>query len=92
MKTNDIILLGAGFAAGRLSNKLQAGPIGATEGNPKDKIKQIAGKLLSEGLTPSTYTKQKAKNATKNVVVRKFVHKMIDMFSPEIKAEMKKMK
>ena len=29
MKTNDIILLGAGFAAGRLSNKMQAGPIGA---------------------------------------------------------------
>ena len=31
MKTNDLILLGAGFAAGRLSNKMQAGPIGATE-------------------------------------------------------------
>ena len=32
MRTKDFILLGAGYAAGRMSKKMQAGPIGATEG------------------------------------------------------------
>ena len=30
MRTKDFILLGAGYAAGRLSKKINAGPIGAT--------------------------------------------------------------
>ena len=30
MTTKDFILLGAGYAAGRMSKKMQAGPIGAT--------------------------------------------------------------
>jgi len=33
MRTKDFILLGAGYAAGRFSNKMQAGPIGAVSGN-----------------------------------------------------------
>jgi hypothetical protein len=56
------------------------------------KIDMIAGKLLNQGLTPSTYTKAKAKEKTKNVVSPTFVHKMIDGFSPEIKKAMAKMK
>ena len=31
MRTKDFILLGAGYAAGRLSKKINAGPIGATK-------------------------------------------------------------
>jgi len=42
MKTNDIILLGAGFAAGRLSKKMQAGPIGAVRKISKFKAKEMA--------------------------------------------------
>ena len=32
MTTKDFILLGAGYAAGRMSKKMQAGPIGAVSG------------------------------------------------------------
>jgi len=42
MKTNDLILLGAGFAAGRLSNKMQAGPIGAVRKISKYTAKDMA--------------------------------------------------
>jgi hypothetical protein len=44
MKTNDIILLGAGFAAGRLSKKMQAGPIGAISSEDKNKIYDLLQK------------------------------------------------
>lgn len=56
------------------------------------RINAIAGKLLAEGLQPSQYTKAKAKAKTRNAVGKKLVHKIIDGFSPEIKAVMKKMK
>ena len=52
---------------------------------------KIAGKLLAEGLIPSSYTKAKAKKLTTNVALPKFVHNMIDNFSKEIKSEMAKM-
>lgn len=35
MRTKDFILLGAGYAAGRMSKKMQAGPIGAIKGSWK---------------------------------------------------------
>ena len=54
-------------------------------------IRLIAGNLLENDLTYSSYTKAKAKAATKNVVAPKFVHRMIDGFSKEIKEAMKKM-
>ena len=54
-------------------------------------IRLIAAKLLNEDLTVSSYTKAKAKAATKNVVAPKYVHRMIDGFSKEIKAAMKEM-
>ena len=57
----------------------------------KKHIDRIAAKLLNEGLTGSSYTKEKAKKATKGVVAPVFVHKMIDGFSPEIKKAMIKM-
>jgi len=31
MRTKDLILLGAGYAAGRMSKKMSAGPIGAVK-------------------------------------------------------------
>jgi len=34
MRTKDFILLGAGYAAGRMSRKMQAGPIGAIKKKP----------------------------------------------------------
>ena len=34
MRTKDFILLGAGYAAGRLSKKINAGPIGAIKKKP----------------------------------------------------------
>lgn len=58
----------------------------------KRHITNIAAKLLSEGLTPSSYTKAKAKEKTKNVAAPVFVRKMIDSFSPEIKKEMTNLK
>jgi hypothetical protein len=53
------------------------------------RISNIAGKLINEGLTSSTYTKAKAKQLTKNVAAPVYVRKMIDSFSPEIVKEMK---
>ena len=38
MTTKDFILLGAGYAAGRMSKKMQAGPIGALGNDDKLKI------------------------------------------------------
>jgi hypothetical protein len=58
----------------------------------KKHINGIAARLLNEGLTGSSYTKAKAKRATKGVVAPVFVHKMIDGFSPEIKKAMIKMR
>ena len=55
-------------------------------------INQIAGKLLAEGLVASNYTKVKAKKLSRGVVGQKFVYKMIDAFSPEIKQAMIKMR
>jgi hypothetical protein len=59
-----------------------------TEGIQKSIVK-IAAKLLNEDLTVSKYTKAKAKAATKNVVAPKYVHRIIDGFSKEIKDAMK---
>jgi hypothetical protein len=50
----------------------------------------IAAKLLAEGLTAYTFTKKKAKQLTKNVVAVTYVHKLIDGFSKDIKAAMRK--
>jgi hypothetical protein len=58
----------------------------------KRHITSIAAKLLNEGLTPSGYTKAKAKDKVKDVVAPVFVRKMIDSFSPEIKKEMTNLK
>ena len=58
----------------------------------QEHIDKIAGKLLAEGLTPSTYSKPKAKQLTKGVALPVFVHKMIDGFSPDIKKSMSKMR
>lgn len=55
-------------------------------------LMQIAGKLLSEGLSPSKFTKSKAKALTKNVVAAKMVHKLIDKYPADITIYMKRIK
>ena len=42
MRTKDFILLGAGYAAGRLSKKMSAGPIGAVRKISKEEAKEMA--------------------------------------------------
>jgi len=46
MRTKEFILLGAGYAAGRMSKKIQAGPIGAVKKAPI--IKRTAIDILDE--------------------------------------------
>lgn len=58
----------------------------------KPTFQKIAAKLLSHGLTPSGYTKEKAKKICSDVAAPVYVRKMIDSFSPEIKKEMAEMK
>ena len=41
MRTKDFILLGAGYAAGRMSKKMQAGPIGAVKKRDIDRLKVL---------------------------------------------------
>lgn len=54
----------------------------------KKHIASLAGKLINEGLTASTYTKMKARKATLDVVAPVYVRMLITNFSPLIKKEM----
>jgi len=51
-------------------------------------IKMVAAKLVAEGLTASSYTKAKAKRKTARCAAPRYIHLMIDGFSPEIKKAM----
>ena len=53
-------------------------------------IKLLAGKLIAEGMNSKTYTKAVAKEKTKSVVSPVYIHRLIDKYTPQIKAEMKK--
>lgn len=60
MRTKDFILLGAGYAAGRLSKKMQAGPIGAVWSKEQEKaVKRLDKKfndlLNKKGIEPYSY-------------------------------------
>ena len=52
-------------------------------------INQIAAKLRSEGITKASYTKAKAKAKLKNVAAPVWAAKMVDNFTPQIKAKLK---
>jgi len=55
-------------------------------------LMRIAGKLLADGLSPSKFTKRKAKALTKDVVAAKMVHKLIDKYPADIVIYMKRIK
>jgi len=72
MNTKDFILLGAGYAAGRMSRKMQAGPIGAAKGKQYfvfDVVKwdQTGNKLLEK----KKMTVQRSNLDSARTVVRK---------------------
>jgi len=56
----------------------------------KKVLNRVAAKLYNEGLTYSSYTKNKAKRRLNDVVASVYCKKLVDEFSPEIKAELKK--
>jgi len=55
-------------------------------------LMRIASTLLSKGLSPSKYTKSKAKALLKNVKARKKVYELIDKKSADITIYMKRIK
>lgn len=52
-------------------------------------IDQIATKLRAEGVTKKNYTKKFAKSKIQGIVAPVWGERMIDKYSPEIKAKLK---
>ena len=55
-------------------------------------LMRIAATLLAKGLSPSKFTKSKAKSLTKNVKAKKMVHELIDKYPADIIIYMKRIK
>lgn len=55
-------------------------------------LMRIASTLLAKGLSPSKFTKSKAKALTKNVKAKKKVHELIDKYPADITIYMKRIK
>jgi len=55
-------------------------------------LMRIAATLLAKGLSPSKFTKTKAKSLTKGLKARKKVHELIDKYPADITIYMKRIK